>query len=156
MQPGFCTKMLKFAKIWHMKVLVRMLLASEANVVVISVDYRLAPEHALPGAYEDSWAAMQWISAHSNGQGPEPWLNQYADFRRIFMAGESAGVNIAHYVAVQASVKGLAGPNVIVDMAKRAGRVWVRVGSIELWVKRVTGQKRVILSGLKTGSGQSG
>ncbi|XP_050260751.1 probable carboxylesterase 3 [Quercus robur] len=88
-------------------------LASEANVVVISVDYRLAPKHALPGAYEDSWAAMQWISAHSNGQGPKPWLNQYVDFRRIFMAGESAGANIAHYVAVQASVKGLAGPNVI-------------------------------------------
>ena len=68
-------------------------LASEANVVVISVDYRRAPEHALPVAHEDSWAAMQWISAHSNGQGPEPWLNQYANFRRIFMAGESAGVD---------------------------------------------------------------
>ncbi|KAM4088880.1 hypothetical protein ACJW30_07G103800 [Castanea mollissima] len=87
--------------------------SSEANVVVISVDYRLAPKHALPGAHEDSWAAMQWISAHSNGQGPEPWLNQYADFGRVFVAGESAGANIAHYVAVQAGVKGLAGPNVI-------------------------------------------
>ncbi|KAK9988326.1 hypothetical protein SO802_028565 [Lithocarpus litseifolius] len=85
----------------------------KANVVVISVDYRLAPEHALPGAHEDSWAAMQWISAHSNGQGPKPWLNQYADFGRVFVAGESAGANITHYVAVQAGVKGLVAPNVV-------------------------------------------
>ena len=88
-------------------------LASEANVVVISVDYRLAPEHALPIAHEDSWAAMQWISAHSNGQGPEPWLNEYADFGRVFVAGESAGANIVHYVAVQTGATGLAGPNII-------------------------------------------
>ena len=39
-------------------------------------------------------------------------------------------------------------------MAKRAGRV--QVGSIGLWVKQVTGQKQVILSGLKMGSGQLG
>ncbi|KAK9988329.1 hypothetical protein SO802_028568 [Lithocarpus litseifolius] len=106
---GFCTGS-PFMKIFH-NFLVS--LASEANVFVISVDYRQAPDHALPVAHEDSWAAMQWISAHSNGQGPEPWLNQYADFGRVFLAGESAGANIAHYVAVQAGATGLAGHNVI-------------------------------------------
>ncbi|KAM3742927.1 hypothetical protein ACB098_07G105200 [Castanea mollissima] len=106
---GFCTGS-PFMKIFH-NFLVS--LASEANVFVISVDYRLAPDHPLPVAHEDSWAAMRWISAHSNGQGPEPWLNQYADFGRVFVAGESAGANIAHYVAVQAGATGLAGPNVI-------------------------------------------
>ncbi|KAM3742931.1 hypothetical protein ACB098_07G105600 [Castanea mollissima] len=106
---GFCLGS-PFMKVFH-NFLVS--LASEANVVIISVDYRLAPEHALPIAHEDSWAAMQWISAHSNGQGPEPWLNQYADFGRVFVAGESAGANIVHYVAVQAGATGLAGPNIV-------------------------------------------
>ena len=85
-------------------------------MAVISVDYRLAPDHALLVAHEDSWAAMQWISTHSNGQGPEPSLNQYADFGRVFLAGESAGANKAHYVAVQAVATGLAGPHVIVKI----------------------------------------
>ncbi|KAG6711445.1 hypothetical protein I3842_05G053700 [Carya illinoinensis] len=88
-------------------------LASEANAVIISVDYRLAPEHLLPIAHEDSWAALQWIANHSEGQGPEPWLNEHADFGRVFLAGESAGANIAQYVAVQAGATGLAGPNIV-------------------------------------------
>lgn len=88
-------------------------LAAEANVMVISIDYRLAPEHRLPVAYEDSWAGMQWIATHSEGQGPEPWLNVHADFGRVFLAGESAGANIAHYVAVQAGMTGLVGPNIV-------------------------------------------
>ncbi|GLT52981.1 hypothetical protein SLA2020_262820 [Shorea laevis] len=88
-------------------------LASAAHAVVISVAYRLAPEHPLPTAHQDSWAALQWIATHSNGQGPDPWLNEYADFGRVFLAGESAGANIAHYVAVQAGATGLAGPNIL-------------------------------------------
>ncbi|KAB1207113.1 putative carboxylesterase 2 [Morella rubra] len=88
-------------------------LASQANAVVISVDYRLAPEHRLPIAHEDSWAALQWVASHCSGQGPEPWLNEHADFGRVFLAGESAGANIAHYVAVQAGATGLAGPKIV-------------------------------------------
>ncbi|KAH7865296.1 hypothetical protein Vadar_004841 [Vaccinium darrowii] len=76
-------------------------LVSEANVVAVSVDYRLAPEHKLPIAFDDSWSALQWIGAHINGNGPELWLNQYADFGRVFLTGESAGATIAHYVAVR-------------------------------------------------------
>ncbi|KAG5548116.1 hypothetical protein RHGRI_013722 [Rhododendron griersonianum] len=77
-------------------------LVSEANVVAFSIDYRLAPEHPLPAAFDDSWSALQWISTHSNGDGPESWLNQYVDFERVFLVGESAGATIAHYVAVRA------------------------------------------------------
>jgi acetyl esterase/lipase len=106
---GFCVGS-PFAKAFH-DFLVS--LASQANVVVVSVDYRLAPEHPLPIAHQDSWTSMQWIATHSNGQGPEPWLNEYADFGRVFLAGESAGANIAHYVAVQAGATGLAGPNIV-------------------------------------------
>lgn len=82
-------------------------LATQANVIAISIDYRLAPEHQLPIAYDDSWAGLQWIAKHSNGNGPEPWINEYADLGRVILAGESAGGTIAHYVAVQAGAAGL-------------------------------------------------
>lgn len=43
-------------------------LVAEANVIAISVDYRLAPEYPIPIAYEDSWAALKWVASHCNGQ----------------------------------------------------------------------------------------
>ncbi|XWS68005.1 hypothetical protein CRYUN_Cryun04dG0053000 [Craigia yunnanensis] len=73
-------------------------LVIQANIIVISIDYRLALKH------NDSWAGLQWVATHANGQGPEPWLNEKADLGRVFLAGESAGANIAHYVALQAGV----------------------------------------------------
>ncbi|KAJ6735198.1 2-HYDROXYISOFLAVANONE DEHYDRATASE-LIKE [Salix purpurea] len=62
----------------------------------------LSPEHQLPIAYDDSWAGLQWIAKHSNGNGPETWINEYTDLGRVILAGESAGGTTAHYVAVQA------------------------------------------------------
>ncbi|PIA56394.1 hypothetical protein AQUCO_00700606v1 [Aquilegia coerulea] len=75
---------------------------AEANVVVVSVEYRLAPEHPLPIAYHDSWEAIQWVASHSKGEGHEPWLKDYADFDRLFLAGDSAGANIVHNMALRA------------------------------------------------------
>lgn len=83
-------------------------LATQANVIAISIDYRLATEHQLLIAYDDSWAGLLWIAKHSNGNGPEPWINEYVDLGRVILAGESAGGTIAHYVAVQAGAAGLA------------------------------------------------
>ncbi|KAG5548120.1 hypothetical protein RHGRI_013726 [Rhododendron griersonianum] len=77
------------------------ILTSVANAITVSVDYRLAPEHPLPIAYSDSWSALQWIATHLNGEGPELWLNEYVDFGRIFLMGDSAGANIAHHMAVR-------------------------------------------------------
>ncbi|KAL7598945.1 hypothetical protein Lser_V15G24689 [Lactuca serriola] len=77
------------------------LIVSEANVVAVSVDYRLAPEFPLPVAYEDSWEAIKWVAKHVNGNGPEPWLNEYVDLQNIFLAGDSAGGNIAHHMAIR-------------------------------------------------------
>ncbi|KAG5103673.1 hypothetical protein JHK84_048642 [Glycine max] len=71
-------------------------IVAEAKVVAVSVDYRLAPEHPIPAAYEDSWAALQWVASHRNKNGQEPWLNEHADFGRVFLAGDSAGANIVH------------------------------------------------------------
>ncbi|KAI6677899.1 hypothetical protein NL676_038695 [Syzygium grande] len=82
-------------------------MVTQANVVAISIDYRLAPENPLPIAYEDSFEALKWIAGHSDGSGPEPWLNQYADLGRVFIVGESAGANIGQYVAVRAGVAGI-------------------------------------------------
>ena len=83
--------------------------AAEANAVVVSVDYRLAPEHPLPVGYDDTWEAIKWAAAHSNGGGPEPWLNDHADFRRVYFAGDSAGGNFAHDMAMRVGSEGLPG-----------------------------------------------
>ncbi|KAL2469931.1 putative carboxylesterase [Abeliophyllum distichum] len=40
------------------------ILAAEAKALIVSVEYRLAPEHPLPVAYEDSWTALQWVASH--------------------------------------------------------------------------------------------
>nr|GMC85429.1 probable carboxylesterase 12 [Ipomoea batatas] len=77
------------------------LVAAEANAVIVSVNYRLAPEHPLPAAYDDSWLALKWLASHSHGGGQEPWLNDYADFDRAFFGGDSAGGNIAHNMAMR-------------------------------------------------------
>ncbi|GLT98347.1 hypothetical protein SLE2022_158560 [Rubroshorea leprosula] len=88
-------------------------LVSQGNMMAISVEYRLAPEHPLPIAYDDSWAGLQWVASHFNGSGPEPWINEHADLHRVFLLGESAGANITHNVAVRAGAVGLVGLKVV-------------------------------------------
>uniref|UniRef100_A0ACD5YYB3 Uncharacterized protein n=1 Tax=Avena sativa TaxID=4498 RepID=A0ACD5YYB3_AVESA len=77
--------------------------AALANVLVVSVEYRLAPEHPVPSAYADSWEALAWVASHhSGGDGHEPWLIDHADFSRLYLGGDSAGANIAHHMAMRA------------------------------------------------------
>ncbi|XP_010275602.1 PREDICTED: probable carboxylesterase 2 [Nelumbo nucifera] len=76
-------------------------LVAEADVVAVSVEYRLAPEHPLPTAYDDCFTAFKWVASHSKGDGPEAWLNDHGDLDRVFLAGDSAGANLAHSVAVR-------------------------------------------------------
>ncbi|KAL0314825.1 UNVERIFIED_CONTAM: Tuliposide A-converting enzyme 1, chloroplastic [Sesamum angustifolium] len=47
-------------------------------------------------------AESQWVASHRSGDGPEALLNQHADFRRVFLAGDSAGGNIVHNLAMRA------------------------------------------------------
>ena len=77
-------------------------LSAAANVVVASVHYRLAPEHPLPAAYDDAWEVLQWVAASD----PEPWLNCHADLSTVFLAGDSAGANIAHNTAMRGTTQG--------------------------------------------------
>ncbi|KAG5556330.1 hypothetical protein RHGRI_006809 [Rhododendron griersonianum] len=77
-------------------------LSSALGAVVVSPDYRLAPEHRLPAAIDDALAALEWVRAQATSENPEPWLGGGAvDFGRVFVVGDSSGGNIAHHLAVR-------------------------------------------------------
>ncbi|KAM4088877.1 hypothetical protein ACJW30_07G103500 [Castanea mollissima] len=88
-------------------------LVAKADIIAVSVDYRLAPEHPIPACYDDSWEALKWVASHANGDGPDPWLNNHADFGQVFLAGDSAGANISHNVAVRVGLTSLPGVKLI-------------------------------------------
>jgi acetyl esterase len=69
-------------------------LADEGQLIVISVDYRLAPEHKFPAAVEDAISATKWIAAHAKEFG--------IDETRLSVGGDSAGGNLAAVVAITA------------------------------------------------------
>lgn len=87
-------------------------LVAQANIMVVSVNYRRAPEHPLPAAYEDSWEALQWIASHSRRTGSEPWLNEHDDLQSVIFGGDSAGANIAHNKAIRVGSEKPEGYNV--------------------------------------------
>ncbi|TVU44676.1 hypothetical protein EJB05_04125, partial [Eragrostis curvula] len=99
-------------------------LSGELPALVISADYRLAPEHRLPAAHDDAETLVSWVrdqataAALAGDDAADPWLAESADFGTVFVAGESAGANIAHHVAV---ALGSSGEHCRVDPARVAG-----------------------------------
>src|ERR1035437_8087976 len=69
-------------------------LADEGQLIVISVDYRLAPEHKFPAAVDDAIAATNWIAVNAKQLG--------VDASRLTVGGDSAGGNLAAVVAISA------------------------------------------------------
>lgn len=80
-------------------------LAAAVPALAVSVDYRLAPEHPLPAAYDDCLAALKWVLSAA-----DPWVAAHGDLARVFVAGDSAGGNICHYLAIHPDVVGVQPP----------------------------------------------
>ena len=77
-------------------------LAKGANAIVVSLDYRLAPEAKFPAAHDDAVAGYKWVTQNAASFGGDP--------KRIAIAGESAGGNLAINVAIAARDKGMPMP----------------------------------------------
>jgi len=94
--------------------------AAELPAVVLSVQYRLAPEHRLPAAIDDGVTFFSWLrrQAAAGAQGTEPWLEESANFAQTFVSGVSASANLAHHVVVQ-----IASGKLAVHPARIAGYV---------------------------------
>jgi len=69
-------------------------IAAQSGCIVLSVDYRLAPEHVFPAAFNDCLAALRWTLDNCSDFG--------ADKTRVAIGGDSAGANLASCVAIAA------------------------------------------------------
>ncbi|MGD9617230.1 MAG: alpha/beta hydrolase [Alphaproteobacteria bacterium] len=76
-----------------------------AEALVVSVDYRMGPEHKFPAAVEDSFAALEWLHANAASLGADP--------ERLGVHGDSAGANLAAVMALTARDRG--GPHLLLQ-----------------------------------------
>lgn len=83
-------------------------LSAQSGAIVVSVDYRQAPEHKFPAAWDDALAAYRWLTVNAGQLGGDP--------TRLALAGESAGGNLAMATAIAARDAGLPAPRHVVSV----------------------------------------
>lgn len=81
-------------------------IAKQANAIVVSVDYRRAPEAKFPAAWDDCFAAYKWVEANAASLKGDP--------RKLALAGESAGGNLAVSTAIAARDAGVSKPLAVI------------------------------------------
>ncbi|XP_057952732.1 carboxylesterase 1-like [Malania oleifera] len=73
-------------------------MAVHLPAAVVSIEYRLAPEHRLPAAYEDAVEALRWLKRFD-----DEWVCEFADVSNCFLMGSSAGANMAYHAGLRAA-----------------------------------------------------
>ncbi|KAK7269743.1 hypothetical protein RIF29_22478 [Crotalaria pallida] len=82
-------------------------LSNKVGCMIMSVNYRLAPENPLPAPYDDGLKALMWVKNHmlynnnNNYDEASKWWTTKCNFSNVFLAGDSAGANIAYNVATR-------------------------------------------------------
>ncbi|KAJ7949404.1 Alpha/beta-Hydrolases superfamily protein [Quillaja saponaria] len=95
---GFCISQAD----WYIYYHIYTRFAREARVICVSPFLSRAPERRLPAAIDDGYSALLWLQSLAKAELHEPCLKKHADFRRVFLIGDSSGGNIVHHVAARA------------------------------------------------------
>ncbi|PRQ57719.1 putative carboxylesterase [Rosa chinensis] len=77
-------------------------ITSQVPAILVSVNYRLAPEARLPAQYDDAMEAIHWVKKQGLDPGGEQWIRDYGDLSRCYLYGCGCGGNIVFFSALKA------------------------------------------------------